>query len=73
MSGVEYPEFIDWVWLASDNLGQVGAFVTAGVAPIRIVSLDQLMEEDVVVRKLNTRPRETLHCRTPAYILESSV
>jgi hypothetical protein len=34
-----YPEGMDCVWLASDRDGHVGAFITAGVAPIPVEAL----------------------------------
>jgi hypothetical protein len=35
-----YPDGYDVVWLASDRLGQLAAFITAGVGPIPIWALD---------------------------------
>jgi len=34
-----YPEGLDCVWVASDDFGHVGAFVTAGMAPVPAVTL----------------------------------
>lgn len=36
----DYPDGIDCVWVASDKFGRVGAFITAGVAPIPKFALD---------------------------------
>jgi hypothetical protein len=38
----EYPEQIDCVWLASDRVGHVAAFITAGRGPIPLVILDRI-------------------------------
>jgi len=38
----EYPELIDCVWLASDRVGQVAVFITAGQGPIPRVVLDRI-------------------------------
>jgi len=35
----EYPDGIDCLWVASDSFGNVGAFVTAGMAPIPAIAL----------------------------------
>ena len=35
-----YPEGIDCVWLASDQEGHLGAFITAGIGPIPVAALD---------------------------------
>lgn len=35
-----YPEGVDCVWMATDNRGYVGAFVTAGIAPIPQLALE---------------------------------
>lgn len=40
MSQRPYPNGIDCVWLASDQVGHLGAFITAGVGPIPIEALD---------------------------------
>jgi hypothetical protein len=34
--GELYPGGIDWVWVAADRVGNVGAFVTAGSGPIPV-------------------------------------
>jgi hypothetical protein len=36
----EYPAQVDCVWLASDRVGQMAAFITAGEGPIPRVLLD---------------------------------
>ena len=40
MSDRLYPEGIDCVWVASDRIGHLGAFITAGVGPIPDKALD---------------------------------
>src|SRR5579862_3582822 len=39
MASQPYPLQIDCVWIASDRVGHVGAFVTAGVGPIPVTTL----------------------------------
>ena len=36
MSERSYPEGLEWVWLASDRVGHVGFFTTAGVGPVPV-------------------------------------
>jgi hypothetical protein len=40
MSVKPYPEGVDCVWLASDQAGHVGAFITAGMGPLPETALD---------------------------------
>jgi len=40
VSAQPYPNGIDCVWLASDRDGHFGAFMTAGVGPIPLATLD---------------------------------
>jgi hypothetical protein len=37
----EYPSQIDCVWLASDGVGNLAVFITAGIAPIPAIALSQ--------------------------------
>lgn len=37
---ISYPEGLDFVWLASDSRGHLGAFITAGMGPVPIAALD---------------------------------
>jgi hypothetical protein len=52
MSLSPYPEGIDCVWLACDQEGHLGAFITAGMGPIPVMALDasQMPVEDVEMR-----------------------
>ena len=40
MSDPYYPYDLDWVWFACDRNNHIGAFVTAGIAPIPVAFLD---------------------------------
>jgi hypothetical protein len=46
---VSYPHGIDCVWVAADRAGQIGAFITAGMAPIpiKVLSSTSVSIEDV--------------------------
>lgn len=37
----EYPNQIDCAWLAIDSVGNVGAFITAGIAPVPAIALSE--------------------------------
>ena len=40
MSTSPYPDGIDCSWLASDQVGRLGVFITAGIGPIPATALD---------------------------------
>lgn len=49
MMTLKYPDGIDCVWIASDQHGHLGAFVTAGIGPIPISILsDETISIDEV-------------------------
>ena len=52
-----YPEGMDFVWLAGDSAGHVGAFVTAGCGPVPVEALRTQSLENVeeIVRTLSER------------------
>jgi hypothetical protein len=58
MTNDKYPEGEDWVWIAADSQGQVGAFVTGGLGPIPI-ELIQVSEIEDVEARLAELPRIT--------------
>ena len=53
-----YPQGIDYVWLASDREGHVGAFITAGVGsiPVEVLSSVYIPIEDIEGRLYQLLP-----------------
>ena len=59
-----------WFRLSWHTFGVTRSLWNPKGADLSAVSQAQL---DIVARKLNTRPRETLHWKTPAHMLSNSV
>jgi hypothetical protein len=57
MSKHTYPDGMDYVWIATDEDGHVGAFVTDGVGPIPVAVLqDSVLAIELVEEALHQLP-----------------
>jgi hypothetical protein len=64
MNPGRYPKGIDCVWLASDKLGHVGAFITAGEGPVPEMAFNQSLEVEEIEGQIYEMPQ-----RTPGQLL----
>jgi hypothetical protein len=76
MSEQPYPKGVDAVWLASDRVGNIAAFISAGVGPIPIAALSLRslavveIEQHICEMPALSATRLIVHVKRPDSFLE---